>query len=892
MRDARRDRARDRRGAGRSRQRLDRRPALRGSRVACAPSRAGWSGRATRSLLRSTARARRARAQRRGRSGRARLPGGARVRRAGRRVGAWRTSRPPMVRDSSDGTVDDRSEARRQRVRAATCTCPERASRHLRVALPRERRRAPPRRRGIPARRRPRSQYEFFGNVARGERRGLHPRYLHGEQCTGPPVGVGGGHGWHCSARTGRSRSIAPASRSSRSCSRTGSSSPGPTHVAQTLAPGGLPIPSSVWRFDGLELDDDRRSRREPALRPGPLPARNRATATLPRAPVRGPAPVPGHSAVAGVPGARRTEPDPRARAARGRRPRERRKRVIPLSRRAASAPRRSSRARSASFLRARRAARARADARRLRARSGAAPTISSSRPVARESDLPRRTVRHARSSQRDWARVRAAPPEQRELTAHEWRAELGRVADPGGRRRQRVHRGAPHRDRAHPGESRRPRAPARPAPLHALLDPRRRHHGRGAAADGMRRRGPRFPALVRAPPGGRRKRPVLRRSKRARLAGRARQPRAARVRDRRALPLDPGPRIPGRAVADGRAGRGLHRGPAQPASLRPSSRPRASGPATASCRSRSATRAIWRIRCTRTGTTSGRCAVSPTRRISRGARLGRAARRGFARCTTRCASRSRLDRDHDRAAAARLRAGLGRVGGLRPDGHRHGDHHDRRRRAPAGGARSPAPSTSTSRASARRRGEIGLGELHALRDPHHRRAGAPRPARRGARAARLLARRSAPASLEPMARDRRGAIRRRPAISATCRTPGSPRSTCSRSSAVRVRVPDRAVTGPRRGRPRAWLADGEPVVVENLPTYYGTLGYTLAREGESRLRLSVSAGLEPPPGGIVVRPPLRGPVRRAWVDGREHARFDATSVTLERAPATLVIEC
>jgi hypothetical protein len=92
-------------------------------------------------------------------------------------------------------------------------------------------------------------------------------------------------------------------------------------------------------------------------------------------------------------------------------------------------------------------------------------------------------------------------------------------------------------------------------------------------------------------------------------------------------------------------------------------------------------------------------------------------------------------------------------------------------------------------------------------------------------------------------------------------------------------------------GVPGRWLDAGDAVVVEDLPTYWGTLGYTLAREGDGALRLSLRAGLEPPPGGIVVRPPLPRPLRRAWVDGRDLASFDPQGVTLDRTPATVVIE-
>jgi hypothetical protein len=91
-------------------------------------------------------------------------------------------------------------------------------------------------------------------------------------------------------------------------------------------------------------------------------------------------------------------------------------------------------------------------------------------------------------------------------------------------------------------------------------------------------------------------------------------------------------------------------------------------------------------------------------------------------------------------------------------------------------------------------------------------------------------------------------------------------------------------------GIPGRWLEGRREVVVEGLPTYYGVLGYTFAREGDETLRLSIRPGLEAPPGGIVVRPPLPRPLRQAWVDGRDAGTFDARSVTLGRAPATVVM--
>jgi hypothetical protein len=91
-------------------------------------------------------------------------------------------------------------------------------------------------------------------------------------------------------------------------------------------------------------------------------------------------------------------------------------------------------------------------------------------------------------------------------------------------------------------------------------------------------------------------------------------------------------------------------------------------------------------------------------------------------------------------------------------------------------------------------------------------------------------------------------------------------------------------------GVPGRWLEGGREVLVEGLPTYYGALGYTLSREGNDTLRLSLSAGLEPPPGGIVVRPPLPRPLRRVSIDGEPVSPADAHSVTLDHCPATIVM--
>ena len=88
-----------------------------------------------------------------------------------------------------------------------------------------------------------------------------------------------------------------------------------------------------------------------------------------------------------------------------------------------------------------------------------------------------------------------------------------------------------------------------------------------------------------------------------------------------------------------------------------------------------------------------------------------------------------------------------------------------------------------------------------------------------------------------------------------------------------------------------AWL-DGEGVAVQGLPTWWGPLSYSLRRDGPAALRLDAQPGLACPPGGIVVRPPLRGPLVRVEVDGRPLDAFDDDRVTLPEWPARVIFYC
>src|SRR5262249_7709204 len=87
-----------------------------------------------------------------------------------------------------------------------------------------------------------------------------------------------------------------------------------------------------------------------------------------------------------------------------------------------------------------------------------------------------------------------------------------------------------------------------------------------------------------------------------------------------------------------------------------------------------------------------------------------------------------------------------------------------------------------------------------------------------------------------------------------------------------------------------SWLADGAGLTVEGLPTYYGRLDLRLGGDGSGALVISLGGDLEVPPGGIVLRPPLAGPLLSVAVNGREATAFDPNGVTIRVVPARVVL--
>jgi hypothetical protein len=91
-------------------------------------------------------------------------------------------------------------------------------------------------------------------------------------------------------------------------------------------------------------------------------------------------------------------------------------------------------------------------------------------------------------------------------------------------------------------------------------------------------------------------------------------------------------------------------------------------------------------------------------------------------------------------------------------------------------------------------------------------------------------------------------------------------------------------------GIPSAWLDDGA-VAVAGLPTHHGTLDLRVERTARDVLAVSI-AGVEVPPGGIVIRPPLSSPLVSVEVNGARVTTFDAASATIHVSPARVVLRC
>jgi len=88
-------------------------------------------------------------------------------------------------------------------------------------------------------------------------------------------------------------------------------------------------------------------------------------------------------------------------------------------------------------------------------------------------------------------------------------------------------------------------------------------------------------------------------------------------------------------------------------------------------------------------------------------------------------------------------------------------------------------------------------------------------------------------------------------------------------------------------GIPAEWLEVDGGVGVDGLPTWYGTLGFTMRRDGEAvDMDLTLTGDVRIPAGGIVVQPPGDAPLRAVVVNGEPSTRFTGTQATIEELPA------
>ena len=91
-------------------------------------------------------------------------------------------------------------------------------------------------------------------------------------------------------------------------------------------------------------------------------------------------------------------------------------------------------------------------------------------------------------------------------------------------------------------------------------------------------------------------------------------------------------------------------------------------------------------------------------------------------------------------------------------------------------------------------------------------------------------------------------------------------------------------------GIPKEWTGPLGYVDVFGLRTPYGPLAYTVTRQADA-YEVRILQGLRVPPGGIAVRAPFDGPIRRATVDGHETAPNAAGEVIVRAVPARVVLE-
>jgi len=88
-------------------------------------------------------------------------------------------------------------------------------------------------------------------------------------------------------------------------------------------------------------------------------------------------------------------------------------------------------------------------------------------------------------------------------------------------------------------------------------------------------------------------------------------------------------------------------------------------------------------------------------------------------------------------------------------------------------------------------------------------------------------------------------------------------------------------------GVPADWLERDGGVAVNGLPTWYGTLGFAMTRARDGiEMDIALTGDVVRPSGGVVIRPPGDAPLRAVVVNGKPITRFSAAQATVDELPA------
>ena len=86
------------------------------------------------------------------------------------------------------------------------------------------------------------------------------------------------------------------------------------------------------------------------------------------------------------------------------------------------------------------------------------------------------------------------------------------------------------------------------------------------------------------------------------------------------------------------------------------------------------------------------------------------------------------------------------------------------------------------------------------------------------------------------------------------------------------------------------WMKE-EGVQLSGVPTVFGALSYHLKMAGHLALSCEIGEGVKVPKGGIVLRPPLQGEIRRFELNGLSDDNFSRNEVIVRSLPARILIQ-